>query len=90
MRIADYQDYIHELSDKGLKQEIASLAHSSVDNLKCMVELTRRNLTIPHTEWKYEKSTEEHDHDNDLQEEMHQSSVEAQRYEESITKTFTE
>ena len=90
MRISDYQDYLHALSNEGLKKEIYSLVHGSVDQIKCWVEISRRNLTIPRKTWKYEKSTEEHDHDNDLREEMHQSAVEAQRYEDSVINIFSE
>ena len=90
MRIADYQDYLHALSNEGLKKELESLVHGSVDQIKCWVEITRRNLTIPRKTWTYEKSTEEHDHDNDLREEMHQDKIEAERYENSIINIFSE
>jgi hypothetical protein len=89
MRIADYKDYLQALSDKGLIQELESLGEG-VDKIKCWVEVSRRNLTIPRKTWKYERSTEEHDHDYDHREEMHQSAVEAQRYEDSVIKAFTE
>jgi hypothetical protein len=89
MRIADYKDYLQSLSDKGLIQELESL-NEGVDKIKCWLEVTRRNLTIPRKTWKYERSTEEHDHDYDLQNDIHQAELDSHRYEESVIKVFTE
>jgi len=72
-RIADFRDYIKSLSDKGLI--IERNESDGVDLIICDAEILRRKITVPRRVWKFEKSTEEHDHDQDFQEQLHQDRI---------------